>query len=268
MATIFKTRIGKSILYLSPDSIVANPSQPRTLFDENELQGLSESIKKNGIIQPIAIRKNKAGSYELISGERRLRAAKMANLQKVPCVLLDVDERKSAVLSLLENLQRQDLTYFEEAEAIYNLICEWGITQQEAAERLGKAQSTLANKLRLLKLSKEQRERITKVQLTERHARALLVLPDHETRDQVLNEIILKGLNVAETESYIAKLMTKTETPKGKRKQIFVRDVRLFLNTINRAIDMMKQSGLDAQSIKKETETHIEYTLKIPKKNS
>jgi len=265
MATIFKTKIQKNLLYLSPENIAPNPSQPRTLFDEEELQGLSESIKKNGIIQPLAVRKIKSGEFELISGERRLRAAKMVGLLKVPCVLLDVDEKKSAVLSLIENLQRQDLTYFEEAEAIYKLICVWGITQQEAAERLGKAQSTLANKLRLLRLTCEQRERISKVQLTERHARALLVITDNKQRDEVLDEIILKGFNVAETESYIAKLISQKEVPPQKRKQLIVRDVRLFINTINRAIDMMRQSGLDAQSAKSETETHIEYIVSIPK---
>lgn len=271
LAVFTKAKGTRNLLTIDVNRIVPNPSQPRKRFDEDELRGLADSIRKNGIIQPLTVRRLIDGSYELISGERRLRAAKAAGLQTVPCILMEVDDRKSAVISLLENLQREDLTFFEEAEAIQRLLQVWGITQQEAAEQLGKSQSAIANKLRLLRLTKEQRERIVRVRLTERHARALLRIADDHMRDQVLDEVIAKDLNVWETDDLVnrvtAPLEQKETAPRPIRHMKGCRDLRLFVNTINRAVETMRQSGLDAWSAKNETETHIEYRVFIPKTN-
>ena len=259
-----KPRHGKSLMLIPVEMIVPNQSQPRHDFDENELAGLAESIRKNGILQPLTIRKCKDGKFELIAGERRLRAAKMAGLLSVPCLEMEVDDRRSALLSLLENLQRQDLTYFEEAEGISKLITEWGVTQQEAAQRLGMAQSTIANKIRLLRLPDTQRKRIADARLTERHARALLRLQSDEVRESVITEIITKGLNVTETDRLIDHLLIPA-TPAPAKRAPLIRDVRLFINTLSRAVDTMRLSGLDAKAAKTETEDYIEYTVLIPK---
>ena len=162
------------VLSIHIDQILPNPYQPRKLFDEEELSGLSESIRSNGILQPLSVRRTTCGNYEIIAGERRFRACKQAGLEHVPCIVMDVDEQKSAILAILENIQRHDLSFFEQAEGIMRLIEEWGVTQEEAALRLGKAQSTIANKLRLLKIPPYLRHKILENGLTERHARALL----------------------------------------------------------------------------------------------
>ena len=184
---------------------VIHPSrwQPRTVFDEDELSGLSESIRRNGLLQPITVRRRDDGGWELIAGERRLRAARLAGLGEVPCIEMRADDRKAAILGLIENVQRQDLNIFEEAEAIRRLMTEWGVTQLELAQRLGKAQSTVANKLRLLRLNEEQRRRILASHLSERHARALLRLDEDSERDEVLNEMIARQMTAAEAETYV-----------------------------------------------------------------
>ena len=261
-----KPKLNRQLIHLSPDEISPNPSQPRMNFGTDELCGLAESIRKNGIIQPLAVRRLPDGGYELISGERRLRAAKMLFMEAIPCVLLDVDDRRSAVLALLENLQRQDLSFFEEADGIHRLICEWGLTQLETAERLGKAQSTIANKLRLLKLTARQRKSIERTRLTERHARALLRIPDDGQRDDVLDRIIIKEYNVAETERYIEKLLYGKKGKKQSKPKGAVRDMRLFTNSINKAVDTMRKLGVDAKSEQNETPKHIKYIITIPKR--
>ena len=256
----------KRVVQLPASSIVPNPAQPRQEFQEEELRDLADSIQKNGLLQPILVRRI-PGGYELIAGERRLRACRLAGLASVPCLINDCDSRQSAIFAMLENLQRKDLGVFEEAEGIRRLVEEWGVTQEEAAARLGKSQSSIANKLRLLRLSPEERQVITSAGLTERHARALIRLEDPSLRAAALQVIAERGLNVAQTDQYIASLLQedKPQDLKKPRRTILVRDVRIFLNTIHHAIEMMKQNGIQAQSLKQETEDYFEYVVRIPK---
>ena len=251
---------------LSPDKILPNPSQPRKVFQEAELEGLAQSIAENGLLQPVTVRREN-GSYYLIAGERRLRACKLAGLKEIPALVADCEPEDSAVLALLENLQRKDLQMFEQANAIVNLLREWQITQEEAAKRLGMSQSYLANKIRLLKLSPEEQEEILKHHLSERHARALLRVDDMTLRQKLLATVIERGLNVAQTEELAAAAL-QPKKPAGKRKRTFIaKDIRLFINTIDHAVDAMKTAGIPAQTEKKETEEYIECTVRIPKSN-
>ena len=251
---------------LSPDKILPNPSQPRKVFQEEELEGLAQSIAENGLLQPVTVRREN-GTYYLIAGERRLRACKLAGLKEIPALVADCEPEDSAVLALLENLQRKELQMFEQANAIVNLLREWQITQEEAAKRLGMSQSYLANKIRLLKLSPEEQEEILKHHLSERHARALLRVDDMTLRQKLLATVIERGLNVAQTEELAAAAL-QPKKPGGKRKRTFIaKDIRLFINTIDHAVDAMKTAGIPAQTEKKETEEYIECTVRIPKSN-
>lgn len=243
-------------------------SQARRLFEDKEMEALTQSIRENGILQPLSVRKINANEYELVAGERRLRAAAKSGMHKVPCIIMKCDNRQASVFSLIENLQRTDLNPFEEADGIQRLIQEYGLTQEDAAKRLGKKQSTIANKLRLLKLDEEERDWIIRAGLTERHARALLKIENAVTRKIALSEIIARGMNVTQTEHYIANAIeNKAQVQSHQKKRFVFKDVRIFVNTINKAIDTMKSSGIDAFSEKKETEEYIEYTVRIPKKS-
>ena len=245
-----------------------NKAQPRKVFNEEDLNALSQSITENGILQPLTVRKVSATEYELIAGERRLRASVMAGLRKVPCIVIKCSEKESAVYALLENLQRSDLGMFEEARGISRLIRRYGLTQQEAAVKLGKTQSTIANKLRLLRLTYEEQEWIENAGLSERHARALLKLGDEGARREALSKIISENLNVQQSENLINLMLSSS--PKNNKKQgtskAVIKDVRIFVNTINKAIDTMRLAGIDAQSDKTDTDNFIEYTIRIPKK--
>lgn len=245
-----------------------NKAQPRKVFNEEDLNALSQSIAENGILQPLTVRKVSATEYELIAGERRLRASVMAGLRKVPCIVIKCSEKESAVYALLENLQRSDLGMFEEARGVSRLIRRYGLTQQEAAVKLGKTQSTIANKLRLLRLTYEEQEWIENAGLSERHARALLKIGDEGARREALSKIISENLNVQQSENLI-NLMLNT-TPKNDKKQgiskAVIKDVRIFVNTINKAVDTMRLAGIDAQTDKTDTDNFIEYTIRIPKK--
>lgn len=251
------------VVEISVDEIRPNPAQPRRTFNEQELRNLSQSIRVNGLIQPLLVRRLRDG-YELIAGERRLRACRMAGMKTVSCIVSECSAGTSAVLAMAENLQRQDLQIFEEAEGIRRLIEEWHVTQEEAAFRLGKSQSSLANKLRILRLSQTERQKITAAGLTERHARALLRIEDVEQREKVLNTIIEKRLNVKETDRYVEKCLERREAQKQK-KIVVVKDVRIFLNTITHAVSIMKQSGIEAQTLRSETDDYIECVVRIPK---
>ena len=201
----------RKVVEIPIERIVPNPSQPRRIFVQTELDNLSNSIKESGLLQPLTVRRLGANQYELIAGERRLRACRIAGFKTVSCIVNDCDEKQSAIYAMLENLQRQDLQLFEEAEGIARLISEWGVTQEEAAIRLGKSQSAIANKLRLLKLSLEDRKKIVEAGLTERHARALLRIPNQAMRSKVLDTIITNGYNVQRTDAYIEQLLTLKE---------------------------------------------------------
>ncbi len=253
------------IVYINVGEIAPSPYQPRREFDLTALEELSQSIAENGVLQPLTVRKSELG-YELIAGERRLRASRLAGLSEVPCIVLSPSDEQSAVFSVLENLQREDLNFFEEAEGIATLIDKMGLTQEAVAQKLGKSQPSIANKLRILKLLPRQRELILKAGLSERHARALLKLETDFERDNALSYIISKRLNVTQSEEYIDTLLfdRKYGTKKGER-IVIIRDIRIFQNSISHAIDMMKKAGIKAQSQKTETADYIEYTVKIPK---
>ncbi len=257
-----RLRMPPAVIQLKIDAIAPNPSQPRKHFDEGEMMSLAASVRQNGILQPLSVRKDEQGRYILIAGERRLRAARLAGLTRVPCILLQADERQAAVLAMMENLQREDLSCFEEAEGIQRLIDMGGLTREEVALRLGKAQSTLANKLRLLQLHPWQRKRIEAAGLCERHARALLRL-EPGRREEALNAMIAGQMTVGEAEALVARML---EPPPAapKRSPIF-RDLRLFVNTINHAVDTMRRSGVNARADKQESERFIEYHIVIPK---
>lgn len=258
-----RKELGK-ILDIPVAEITPNPSQPRKYFPTEELTSLAKSISKDGIIQPLSVRRTASG-FELISGERRLRAAKLAGLRSVPCIVFNADSGRSAVLSLIENIQRCDLNCFEEAEAIQKLIEESGMTQEETAVRLGLAQSTVANKLRLLKLTPEERRTITANGLTERHARALLKITDEHNRKLVLIKAAEGKWTVEATEKYIKKLEREAaEKDSYKKRAVMLKDVRLFFNTVNKAVNVMKLAGVNADTKRINHKDYIEYIIKIP----
>ncbi|MBS5874223.1 MAG: ParB/RepB/Spo0J family partition protein [Clostridiales bacterium] len=261
-----KPKSGGNILMIPEQEIMPNPTQPRRHFDRQELANLAQSIRANGILQPVTVR-TIPGGYELIAGERRLRAARLAGLTHIPCILINADDRKTALLSLLENLQRQDLSFFEEADAIQKLMRVYGLSQEEAARKLGMAQSTLSNKLRLLRLPESIRLTLEREQLTERHARTLLRLETAAQMEEALSRIIDEKLNVAQSEKLIDQLLQKpVSEKKGKKAPIkLFKDVRLFVNTLNHAVDTMKRAGISAASSRNETDEYIEYIVRIPK---
>ena len=261
-----KGRLSRRVLYLPADALRPNPRQPRQDFDEKSLRELSESIRRYGILQPLTVRSTAEG-YELIAGERRLRAAKLAGLREVPCLLARSSEEESALLALIENLQRRDLHYFEEAEAIAQLIEAYGLSQEQAAERLGKSQSAVANKLRLLRLSPPCVRLLRENGLSERHARALLRLADEEDRLHALRTIIARGCNVAQSERYIEQLLAaRQKTPPPRLPTYVIKDVRIFLNTIRRSIDVMQRAGVQADVQRQDSEEDILLTIRIPKR--
>ncbi len=259
-----KIRTESKILQIPQGDILPNPNQPRKRFDYDELEGLAQSIRSNGILQPLLVRSLENGKYELIAGERRLRAARLIGLTKVPCIVNEISETDSAVFAIIENLQRQDLNYFEEAEALAMLVTDYRMSQEELCRKLGKAQSTLSNKLRLLRLSDEMRYRISRAGLTERHARALLTLNDDVQRARALSIIIDRHLTVNESETLIEQMLRKNEAPKRQMLKGF-KDIRIFINTLNNAVDTIRRAGIDADSVKTETDEYVEYIVRIPK---
>lgn len=259
----------KKLIMLKPSEIKLSANQPRKSFDEYELKQLSDSIQASGIIQPLAVRKAPDGSYQLIAGERRLKAAIMAGLRRIPCILHKTDDETAALYSVIENLQRSNLTVFEEAQGINRLIAEYGMSQSEAAARLGIAQSTLSNKLRLLRLNDGIKERIISARLTERHARALLRLPE-EMRDGALDRIIAEGMTLTQAEEYIFSLLNPEKEPESKKPDEPVRkaaigDVRLFSNSLSKLLSTLQNAGIDAHSRKYETDKYIEFKVRIKK---
>lgn len=259
------------IVYLRTDELTPNPVQPRKRFDDESLEELSGSIKSYGILNPLTVRL-RCGKYELVAGERRLRAAKLAGLEEVPCILIDVNMEDASLIALVENLQRRDLDFIEEALGISQLIRMFGMSQEEAARRIGKSQSAVANKLRLLKLPSDVLESLRQNGLTERHGRALLRLPNPVAQRAALEYIVDNGLTVAATDAYIDALLSapeeteqKEEEKPEKRRTFVLKDVRVFLNTLSRSIDLMKQGGIDAGIQREETDDSLILTISIPK---
>lgn len=258
-----KVKPAGQVVLIPQEAILPNPNQPRQRFDYDELEGLAQSIRQNGILQPITVRPAADGRFELIAGERRLRAARLVGVTKIPAIVVDIDEKKSAVFSLLENLQRQDLDFFEEAEAIDRLLTDYGMSQEEVGKKLGRAQSTLSNKLRLLRLPEEMRYQISRAGLSERHARALLTLDNDTLRARALGIIIDRRLTVSESERLIEQMRSKNDRSRCSYRGI--RDVRVFINTLNHAVDAIRRAGVDADAAKSETPEYIEYVVRIPK---
>lgn len=258
-----------TIRYIPVSSVRPNPYQPRKVFSQAALEDLAFSIKEHGLMQPITVRMI-GNSYELIAGERRLKASKLAGLIEIPAVIVEVTTKDSAVLALVENLQRENLNFLEESEAYSLIMQDYGYTQQELAKTLGKNQSTVANKLRILKLPTTVKKLLIENSLTERHARALLKLPSEELQLEVLEKIISQDLNVKKTEQIIEQILVSLTTQKQDEKKAnvrfkaFVRDIRLFTNTITQAVDMIQQSGIDAKYTMKQEDDGYEIRIKIP----
>ena len=254
------------VLYLPADLIVPNPNQPRTMFVREGLEELADSIAEHGILQPLSVRQVR-GRYQLISGERRLRAARMVGLATVPCILVEADDTESALLALVENLQRRDLDFMEEAVALRRLIVQHGLSQEEAARKVGKSQSAVANKLRLLKLAPEVLEVVKEGGLSERHARSLLRLPA-EQRLEAARYMVQNQLTVAKAEAYVDKLVSPPPAPPPqpvtKAPVYHIRDVRFFLNTIDRSVRLMQSAGVQATSQQDKKDGVLTLTVRIP----
>lgn len=244
-----------------------NNYQPRRYFNQDALLELSQSIKEYGVIQPISVRRNGEKFYELVAGERRLRASQLAGLQEIPAIIVDMKDNESAVIAMIENLQREDLNYIEEAEGYYNLIKEHGLTQEELAERIGKKQSTIANKLRILKLNDNIKERLVKEGLTERHARALLKVNDEKLQNKILDNIIKYNLNVKNTEDLIEKEINNAQNKANKNKKTSKNykwsiSPKIIVNTIKQIMD---KSGVKAEYVAREKDDCMEIVVRIPK---
>ena len=253
------------ILYLPIVRIRPNPSQPRKIFDSEGLRELAASIEHYGILQPLTVRRVGA-DFELVAGERRLRAARMLGLTEVPCILLTVDEEQSGLVALVENLQRRDLDYIEEAQGLLRLMRQYGMSQEQAASKVGKSQSAVANKLRILRHGAIVLEKLRHHGLSERHARALLKLQTEQERLDIIDVIVQRQLNVAKTEKYIDAYLEKQNEPKRGLRKLIVRDVRLFLNSVNHSLELVRGAGIDAKAEKQETDNEIVLTIRLPKR--
>jgi len=247
--------------------IIPNRFQPRTIFDETKIEELARTIHTHGIIQPIVVRELGIDQFEIIAGERRFRAVQLLGWHEVPAIIKNLSDTETASIALIENLQREELTPIEEAMAYGKLLEIHNLTQEALAQRLGKGQSTVANKLRLLKLPEEVQESLLQKKITERHARALIPLKEPEKQIQVMNLIIEKGLNVKQAEEHVVKLLTVVEKPKSKRRAIS-KDMRIAVNTIRQSLSMVTDSGIKLDSEEEEFEEYYQFTIKIPKKKS
>ena len=246
------------VVFLPARSIRPNPAQPRKIFRPEALDELSDSIRQHGILQPLSVRRSGNG-YELIAGERRLRAAGLAGITDIPCIIMSMDDRESGMAAMVENLQRQDLDFIEEAMGISRLLEDWNMSQEQAARLLGKSQSAVANKLRLLKHSEPVRQALRQSGLTERHARALLKLPTEESKLAAVKEIVRQGMSVARTEKYVETLLSARADRPSRA------NVGAFLNNLTQSLQKIQLSGIPAVSERRETDSQIVLTITIPK---
>lgn len=256
----------KKIMEISIDLICTNPKQPRTIFREEELLELRDSIIEYGVIQPVIVKKDKHGLYLLIAGERRLRAAKMAGLKKIPAIIRADDERDSAIIALVENVQRENLSYIEEACAYKSLMEEHNLTQNEIARCVGKQQSTISNKIRLLALPPDVREQLAENKLTERHARAILKVEDEKTRKKVLDRIITYGLNVRQSEKLIRDILEKEQEERRKANKICFINYKIYLNSIKKTFSAIREVEENAKYFQEDKGEYVEVLITIPKK--
>ena len=246
------------VVFLPAKAIRPNPAQPRKVFSESALDELTESIRRHGILQPLSVRRVDCG-YELIAGERRLRSAIAAGLTEVPCILMRMDEQESSVTAMVENLQRQDLDYIDQARGIQLIMEKWVLSQEQAARLLGKSQSSIANKLRLLKHSRQVLDKLRTTQLTERHARALLKLPTEGMKLSAIDAMVKLDMSVARAEQYIESLLT--QAPEAPKKA----NVGAFLKQVSQTLTRIQSAGIPAISERLETESQIVLTITIPK---
>ena len=248
--------LSSRVRYIPINTVRPNPQQPRRSFDETALRELADSIRAYGILQPLTVR-DRGGFYELVAGERRLRAARIAGLREVPCLVAEVGEEDAALLALIENLQRRDLDY----------MGRYGLSQQQAADKLGKSQPAIANKLRLLRLAPPVIDCLRQYGLTERHARTLLRLTDPEQQLAAARHMGQRGLNVAQAEQYVDALTAENRTaPPQRRPTYIIKDVRLFLNSVERGVRLMQSAGVGAEVGRRDTEEEILLTIHIPKR--
>ena len=268
-ASVPEIERGLEIVEVSLDLISANPFQPRKTFSEEGLAELTASIREYGIIQPLVLRRTENG-YEIIAGERRFRAATRAGLSSVPCLIRQASDKEMAEIALIENLQREDLHYFEEAAGYEKLLTQFGLTQEVLAKSVGKDQSTIANKLRLLKLSPAVRAFIFQANLTERHSRALLKIEEESSQMDVLHIIVEHKMNVRDTEALIEQRLQEQNTvqipPKRQMMLKVVKDVRIFINTVGELVKQMKKAGLDVRLTQTQDEDTVTLTMIVPKR--
>ncbi len=246
------------VIFVPARTIRPNPQQPRKIFREKALDELAESIRQHGILQPLSVRRV-GNSYELIAGERRLRAAQMVGLTEIPCIVMTMDEQQSGMAAMVENLQRQDLDYTEEARAIAHLMDRWQIRQEEVAALLGRSQSSVANKLRLLKHSEAVLDALRQAELTERHARALLAVPTEAQKLSVIETVVRQNMNVAKTEQYIRTLLHDGAARESRP------NVNAFIRNLTQTLSNMQRGGVCAVSERRETEHEIVLTITFPK---
>ncbi|MCL1934827.1 MAG: nucleoid occlusion protein [Defluviitaleaceae bacterium] len=252
------------ITYLQIDLISPNPYQPRKFFDKESIEELSKSIMEYGVLQPISVRLINGQSYELVAGERRLRASRLAGIEKIPAIIVNIKDRDSAIVAIIENIQRENLNYIEEAIGYNNLLLDYKFTQEELATRLGKSQSTIANKIRLLKLSKNVQKILIENGLSERHARALIRLDNEELQLTALKKIISLELNVKKTEELVEKYLTeKKEAKREPKVKRIIKDIRLFSNSILQSINTMKESGYDTEYLIDQIDGGYEILIKV-----
>lgn len=255
-----KTEVINRVVMLNIADIYPNPMQPRKEFDETALEELSKSIAENGLLQPITVRRREIG-YELVSGERRLRACKLSNCERIPAIVVEISDDRSGMLALIENIQRRDLNFLEEASAIRKLMVEFDMTQTEVSQKLGKSQSGIANKIRLLQLPETVQNMALEYGLNERQTRALLRLNGREQMEKAITVIAGRGYNTEEADAYIESLLTPRKNQKVK---FCLKDIRIFHHTLEKALRVMNQSGLRAVSERKETEDGVDYWIHIP----
>ncbi len=262
-------KASEEVVKIPLEKIHANQYQPRTVFDQDKIEELARTIHVHGVIQPIVVRDSKQeGFYEIIAGERRFRAMTSLGWEEVPAIVRQLDDKETASIALIENLQREELTSIEEAHAYQNLLEIQGITQEALAQRLGKSQSTVANKLRLLKLPEPVQQALLERTITERHARALLSVKDPAVQQRLLEELIEEGLNVKELEQRIQSLSAEEPKKQKPRRKAVSRDMRIAMNTIKESLLMVKKSGIKLDTEEEEHEDYYQITVKIPKKRS
>ncbi|MGD8190559.1 nucleoid occlusion protein [Brevibacillus ginsengisoli] len=260
----------EEIRQIPVDEIVPNPYQPRTVFDDEKIDELCQTIRTHGLIQPIVVR-IRDDRYELIAGERRLRASKKLGLERIPAIIKEFNDSQTASIALIENLQREGLTSIEEAIAYQKLIELHNLTQESLAQRMGKGQSTIANKLRLLHLPQEIQDELLSRKITERHARALIPLKDRDLQLKVLQELLERDWNVKQTETRVKQLLEAAENPPAEKEKkskwkSFSRDSRIAINTVRQSIQMVQQTGLPVETDEEEHDEFYQFTIRIPKK--